>query len=84
MSRNVDNRYCSQQPSIPSTGVIIMLTSVLFREDNVYKAFPDIVECEEGWLVCVCRESLGHAALPFGRIACHISRTAVVTGVKRL
>ena len=51
-----------------------MLTSVLFREDNVYKAFPDIVECEEGWLVCVYRESLGHAALPFGRIACLFSR----------
>ena len=51
-----------------------MLKSVLFRENNVYKAFPDFVEYEEGWLVCVYRESLGHAALPFGRIACRISR----------
>ena len=50
-----------------------MIKSVLFREDNVYKAFPDLVECGDGTWVCVYRESLGHTARPFGRIACHLS-----------
>ena len=50
-----------------------MIKSVLFREDNVYKAFPDLVECGDGTWVCVYRESLGHTAFPFGRIACHLS-----------
>ena len=50
-----------------------MIKSVLFREDNVYKAFPDLVECGDGTWVCVYRESLGHTALPFGRIVCHLS-----------
>ena len=50
-----------------------MIKSVLFREDSVYKAFPDLVECGDGTWVCIYRESLGHTALPFGRIACHLS-----------
>ena len=50
-----------------------MIKSVLFREDNVYKAFPDLVECGDGTWVCIYRESLGHTARPFGRIACHLS-----------
>ncbi len=50
-----------------------MIRSILFREDTVYKAFPDLAECEDGSVVCIYRESLGHSARPFGRIACHIS-----------
>jgi len=50
-----------------------VIKSVLFREDTVYKAFPDLAECEDGSMVCIYRESLGHSARPFGSIVCHIS-----------
>ncbi|MEE2657505.1 MAG: sialidase family protein [Candidatus Latescibacterota bacterium] len=51
-----------------------MIRRTLSREDNVYKAFPDLARCDDGSLVCIYRESLRHSAKPFGRIACHISR----------
>lgn len=56
-----------------------MIRSVLFREDTVYKAFPDLAQCDDGSMVCIYRESLGHSARPFGRIARHISTDGGLT-----
>lgn len=50
-----------------------MIKSVLSREDGIYKAFPDLVQLDDGALLCVYRESLVHGARPFGRIVSQTS-----------
>jgi hypothetical protein len=50
-----------------------VIKSVLSREDGIYKAFPDLVQLDDGALLCVYRESLVHGARPFGRIVSQTS-----------
>ena len=50
-----------------------MLTSIVSRDDSVYKAVPDLAMCEDGSLVCTYRESLFHLFHPFSKIAVQIS-----------
>jgi len=40
----------------------------LSRDDHLYACFPDIARTPEGTLVCVYRESMGHAPFPFSRL----------------
>ena len=51
-----------------------MITSIVSREDSVYKAVPDLAMCDDGSLVCIYRESLFHLFHPFSRIALQTSR----------
>lgn len=51
-----------------------MIKSVLSREDDVYKAVPDLAMCDDGSLVCTYRESLFHLWYPFSRVAVQTSR----------
>jgi len=39
------------------------------RDDHIYSCFPDIARTPAGTLVCVYRESMGHAPFPFSRLA---------------
>ncbi len=50
-----------------------MITSIVSREDSIYKAVPDLAMCDDGSLVCIYRESLFHLFHPFSRIALQIS-----------
>lgn len=45
-----------------------MIRAVVAREDNVYKAFPDLTMCSDGMMICIYRESTSHRALQFSRI----------------
>ena len=51
-----------------------MVTSIVSREDTVYKAVPDLAMCGDGTLVCTYRESLFHLFHPFSRIVVQSSR----------
>ena len=51
-----------------------MITSIVSRDDSVYKAVPDLAMCDDGSLVCIYRESLFHLFHPFSRIALQTSR----------
>ncbi len=51
-----------------------MITSIVSRDDSVYKAVPDLAMCDDGSLVCTYRESLFHLFHPFSRIVAQISR----------
>lgn len=46
-----------------------MLKITISRDDHIYNCFPDIAMAKDGTLVCVYRESMGHAPFPFSRIA---------------
>jgi len=45
---------------------VIKLT--VSRNDNIYECFPDIARTQDGALVCVYRECMGHAPFPFSRV----------------
>lgn len=51
-----------------------MITSIVSRDDSLYKAVPDLAMCDDGSLVCIYRESLFHLFHPFSRIALQTSR----------
>ena len=52
---------------------VVMNKSVLFRDDKLYKAFPDLAMSGDGCLICIYRESLCHGWRPFSRIIVHRS-----------
>lgn len=46
-----------------------MLKLTVSRDDRFYEGFPDIARTPNGTLVCVYRQTMGHGAYPFSRLA---------------
>jgi hypothetical protein len=42
---------------------------IVSRNDHIYACFPDLARTPAGTLVCIYRESMGHAPFPFSRLA---------------
>lgn len=58
---------------------------IVSKDDRVYACFPDIAMCQDGTLVCVYRESMGHGPYPFSRLVSRISKDGGGTwGKKRI
>ncbi len=45
-----------------------MIKLTISRNDNVYECFPDIAQANDGSLICVYRECMGHSPWPFSRM----------------
>ena len=44
-------------------------TGVVSRDDSVYECFPYLALCQDGSLVCVYRECMGHGPSPFSKLS---------------
>ena len=51
-----------------------MLKFTVSRDDSIYECFPDIAMAQDGTLVCVYRECMGHAPFPYSTLAIRRSR----------